>query len=185
MKKLCWVLGLAFISVSIGFTQEISLKDNPGLVKTATDLLAHKYPGYIVMNINDADGDIRECFKKNHPQESPGLVIAHFRSSAATDCVALLVDSKKPQMGIKYLVAVLGLNTAKPKFQLIQDFRVFTPPILDMYLLYEYQGKIQEFENDKWIVMTSAGFSFTPFDKGGERIFYWKRGKLKTVWVTD
>ncbi len=185
MKRFFWFIGFIFVCVSVGFSQEVSLTYNPELVKTATDLLAHEYPGYTVMKLSNVDGDIREYFKKNHPKKSPGLVIGNFRCPSVTDCAALLVDSKKPESGIKFFVLVLGLNTAKPEVQLIQDFRVFAPPILDMYLLYEPQGKIQDVGNGKWVDMTSAGFSFNPFDKGGERVYYWKGEKLKTVWVTD
>lgn len=184
MKKIIYVLSLIFVCVSPNYSQEVSLSDNPGLVKTATDLLSHKYPGYTVLKLRNLDRAVQEDFKKNYPKKSPGLVIANFRYPTVTDCAALLVYSKKPELGIQLFVTILGLNTTKPEFKLIQDFTVFAPPILDMYLLYIPQQKIQDVD-DNWVDMTSAGFSFNPFDKGGERIFYWKGEKLKTVWVTD
>jgi hypothetical protein len=185
MKNIIWCFLFILFSFLPVFSQEISLPGNPGLVKTATDLLAQKYPGYTVMKLSNADGDIREYFKKNYPKENPGLVIANFRSPAVTDCAALLVDSKKPDSGIKLFVLVLGLNTNKPEFNLIQDFIVQVPPVLDMYLLYEPQRKVQDYVDECWLDMTSNGFSFDPFDKGGERLFFWKGNKLIIKWVTD
>jgi hypothetical protein len=184
MKKLLLAIGILLGFVSAGITQEISFDDYPELENQANHLLSQKYTGYSVMKLKDMGKPLQEYFLKNYPKEYPGLILGNFRHPSVTDCAALLVDTKKPESGIKLFVLVLGLNTTKPEIRLIQDFRgeILAP---EFYLLYESRRTIPDVENDNWVDMTSGGFSLNPFDKGGEKIYYWQDKILKTVSVTD
>jgi hypothetical protein len=185
MKSFFCLLGFIFICVSAVFPQEVSPTDIPQLEKTVTGLLSPQYPGYSVMRLSDTGQSLQKYFMKEHPKENPGLVFGNFRHPSVTDCAALLVDSNKPKSGIKLLVLVLGMNTNHPEVKIIQDFRKEESPTLDVYLLYEPRGTIPDVNKDNWVDMTSAGFSLNPFDRGGERVFYWQGETLQAVWVSD
>jgi len=175
----------AFVCGSVAFAQEVSSTDLPQLKKQVVELLGQKYPDYSVLQSKDTSQSLQRYFESKHPNEYPGLVFGNFRHPSITDCAVLLVDSKKPELGIKLLVLVLDINASHPEVQIVQDYKNEKDPLLEVYLSYEQRRTIADVEKNSWVDMPSAGFSLNPFDRGGERVFYWNNEKLKSVWVTD
>jgi hypothetical protein len=152
---------------------------NDRLENELINLIHENCGSYSLLRDRDIEVDLRKYLKKDIKDNQPGYVAGNFRHPQVWDCFAIIKECKN-QNSCKYrLILVTGINTLKPQFRIIEEMNEVEGGSI-YYLRYVKRETKPNLFNNEWVDMTSNGVALVK-DGSFEKVYFWKKGKLKVI----
>jgi hypothetical protein len=168
--------------ISIGVPTSNTHCGKTSLPKVITEMLAMSRPEWEVQTISSLDNYDRDLWNKYHPNVCPGVVSGHFLGTRFTDYVVLLIPKSLEKKG--YQVLLFSHSTKNGKFETQLVTKWSDDPGTSEVIWVAPRGEYSDFYSDKKISLKQDAFGVETLEATAT-IYYWSKGKIETVLVSD